>query len=420
MEKVGDSGKCEPLQAKNLAAKLSELEQYRSQAITEQRARKTDLDEKLKPVQNHTGPATDKSIANFRAAVVAYNDLKAANSEFTSVQSQISEVQQQVNVAKANKWSMTPPGGSSTAQKSNTTKKASFMDLATDGQVTAVAEGRQELLQRQDCAVFGRSPVDIDTKRVVDATALSPALAEPVAFRYMSLADMKESPRLLFARHGHHLRVAIPPGSAQWPLGGVLSQGVLRGVSYIDIHVPGEHAVNGRVPAAELQLIHESANGKPATAVAVPLELYDGASAEDGGQDNEWLSPLLSSVPTTGAAKEVIGQPLGLLHNALNSGMTSNYYRYDGSLTKPPCLLTEWFVLAEPGRLSYQQLSDLRTALNADAFAQAGRPFMTSLVMRGSPRLVGPIETPEMGSQNSAFLSRGRSNPIRGWRRLQM
>jgi len=266
--------------------------------------------------------------------------------------------------------------------------------MTTTGAPAALVDVGGSQDKRNDCSALGQSPVDIDTSRVVDASALSPALVHPLAFRYMSLSDGgKGEARLLLSHHGHHFRVAVPPGSIEWPLGGVLSGGVLRGVSFVDIHVPGEHSVDGHFPEAELQLVHESAGGKPAMAVSVPRELGE------LGEENEWLKPLLEGLPTKNAAKEVLGQPLGLLHTALNSGATSRYYRYDGSLTKPPCLLTEWFVLEQPGRISQQQLSELGAALGIDVGSRETRPlgasFISSLVMRGSPQLVGQVSEPD-------------------------
>jgi len=404
------TGKCSLKKAEDMQAKLASLQKYQSQAVAEQRSRKADLDSKLKTVKNHTGPATNASIAAYNAAAAAYNDLKGAASELISSQAHVASVQAFATEASSSKWDQNAPkSNQAPALVQNTPAQlqsatTALMDIGTDQ-------------ESGDCSALGQSPVDIDTKRVVDSAALPSDLLQPLAFRYMSLVeDGRQGALVQLSHRGRHLRVAVPPGSIKWPLGGMLSGGVLRGVSYVDIHMPGQHAVDGHVPAVELQLVHESVPGKPAMAVAVPLELRGSSSTTIMGGDpaNEWLTPLLEALPTQNApAKEVLGQPLGLLHKSLSSGATTDYYRYDGSLTKPPCLRTEWFVLGEPGQLSHQQFSELSTALGVDAAKPAQGPkFMTSLVMKGAPRLVSQV-----ADRSSASLL---SSKFRGRRRLQV
>jgi carbonic anhydrase len=410
---------CTMLKADNMTHKLEDLKNYQSIAVKEQRARKATLDKVLGQLKEHIGPATPQSIALYETSVASYNSLKAAAEQLASSQSSVAKTGAFAEEADKALFDREAPhafNGTETAPLSiaaqpgdvlhgpargnptSTTKAAMFMDISAAKQVK----------QRNDCSALGQSPVDIATKTVVDSSALPRDLVEPLAFRYMSLAGHSEG-RLHVSHHEHHIRVAVPPGSVEWPLGGVLSGGVLRGVSYVDIHVPGEHSVDGRVPAAELQLVHESAPGKPAMAVAVPLELGD-------DQDNAWLQPLLRALPEKNSAKELLGQPLALLHEALSSGQTSSYYRYDGSLTKPPCLLTQWFVLEKPGFISQKQLADLGAALGIDVSSPDTQPlgpsFVSSLVMRGSPQLMtqvaGIADEGSLGARPVTLLARRR------------
>jgi len=387
------TGVCKIKKPEDIAKKLLDLEKYQTQAMQEQTAKKADLDKNLGELKQHTGVATKESIALYQATVAAYNDLKAAASQLSSVEFNVDNARTLANEAKTAVWDQeapkTKPALAATSAINSAKPDASFADVSLQ---------KQE--QRNDCSALGQSPVDIDTKKVLDPSHSAPALIQPLAFRYMSLADGGHSEaRLQLSHRGRHLRVAVPPGSVEWPLGGVLSSGVLRGVSYVDIHVPGEHKVDGHVPVAELQLVHESAAGKPAMAVAVPLEL--------GDNENEWLKPLLGHVPTKGASKEVFGSLMSLLHSTLASGATSSYLRYDGSLTKPPCLATEWFLLEKAGTINQQQLSELGDALGIDVSSpesmKHGPAFMTSLVMRGSPHIVGKAtETADIASSSSS------------------
>lgn len=402
------TGSCKVKKAQDMQAKLASLKKYQSQAVTQQRARKAKLDTKLAQLKNHSGAATKASVDLYDATLAAYNDLKAAASELISAQAHVKKIQAFATEAATAKWNQTMPKANPSAPSASKTKTEAPKS-PTKAPVSLIGIDDQHGLRR-DCSALRQSPVDIDTKMVVDPSSISSALVEPLAFRYMSLLDgAHDSARLQLSNRGQHLRVAVPPGSAEWPLGGVLSAGVLRGVSYIDIHVPAEHSVNGHVAAAELQLVHESVAGKPAMAVAVPLELHAGRADEE----NEWLKPLLRALPETQASVEVLGQPLGLLQSALGLGVTNRYYRYDGSLTKPPCLRTEWFILEEPGHISHQQLSDLGTALGLDDSPQRATQFMTSLVMRGSPHLESQVR-----DTDSFALS--RPNKFRGLRRVQI
>lgn len=390
---------------KDVQAELKTLQDFQGKAVSEQRSRKADMDNKLKQLKAHQGQApTNESIQLYNSAVAAYQDLQSAASELVSVKAQVAEMTKFATQAAASHWDMNKPSGAAAV---------STVSVSSEGATKQSKAGTDQppaslVQERSDCHALGLSPVDIDSKRVFDPTAaLSSTLIEPLSFRYMSQSD--KGGHLQLSHRGHHLRVAVPSGSSEWPLGGVLSSGVLRGVSYIDIHVPGEHSVDGRIPAAELQLVHESVGDKPAMAVAVPLQLREEA--------NPWLTTLLAKLPEKKAAQDIIGQPLGLLHSALLQGSTSNYYRYDGSLTKPPCQSTEWFVLEEPGHISPQQLMQLGAALGVDVnpekmWQQRGPSFMTSLVMKGSPRLVNQVQ----GSGLENLVARR----FRGRRRLQV
>jgi carbonic anhydrase len=385
--------KCELVTPKDMNAELAELQKSQGQAVSEQRAKKADLDSKLALLQANQGmPATPASIQEYNDASAAFDELHNAAMELTSVTAQVSTATQQAQQASSNTWDENKPS------------------LVQTSLLQAVKDAGKKQEQRNDCSALGQSPVDIDSKRVIDPTTLSSALIEPLGFRYMSLSEVGDKgARFELSNRGRHLRVAVPQDSTQWPLGGIISRGILAGVSYVDIHMPGEHSVDGRVPAAELQLVHESMNGKPAMALAVPLELHDEA--------NDWLKPVLAATSQKNASKEVMGLPMGLLHTAFLSGSTSKYFRYDGSLTKPPCLNAEWFLLEEPGHISTEQLSQLAATLgvnaNADRLEQRGPAFMTSLVMKGSPHLVNQVKAAS-GAEN-LLASR-----FRGRRRLQV
>jgi len=369
---------CALKKAVNQETRLKNFQAATSQATKNERSAKANLDKLLAELQQHTEsgePANNKSIKLFQDTQAEYTDLQNAQSQLLSAQQNVAVTQVFADQEATANW---------LSEKPSTT----FLQIASKKEPTnLIAMIARRRAASDDCSALGLSPIDIDTKSVVDPSATAPALLEPLAFRFMSGSDQEQTTaHLQLSRVRSHFRVAVPPGSLEWPLGGVLSNSVLRGVSYVDIQVPGKHSVNGRVPAAELQLVHESVNGKPAVALAVPLEL------DESGNENRWLKPLLLALPDGSNVRSILGQPIGLAHEAFGKGGTSRYYRYDGTLTSPPCHDTEWFVLEEPGRISKNQLFEITAALGKTQQLRNPAFFKAKLVMLGSPHLVEQAE----------------------------
>lgn len=109
------TGACVVKTGENMQLKLANMKTYQSQAITQQRTRKTALDAKLKELQAHTGPATNASIALFDATAAAFNDLKAAASELTSAESSTIQIQAFATEAAASTWDMDAPKAATAA-----------------------------------------------------------------------------------------------------------------------------------------------------------------------------------------------------------------------------------------------------------------------------------------------------------------
>lgn len=112
---------------------------------------------------------------------------------------------------------------------------------------------------------------------------------------------------------------------------------------------PSEHWLEGRRYPGELQLRHETDDGWVAV-FAVLLE---------EGRPDVALDPILRRAELArGEQVRLAGAAL-----ALESLLPANriVYRYDGSLTFPPCSeAVTWFVFAEPVELSRAQIETLR------------------------------------------------------------
>jgi carbonic anhydrase len=165
----------------------------------------------------------------------------------------------------------------------------------------------------------GQSPISIPTAAAI------PAPCNPLRFRYRS------SP-LYITNDGRALRLGYDRGSFV----------VIDGLSYelveLRFHVPGEHALDGRVPDGELQLIHGNNRGDIAI-IAVPLEA--------GRRVNQILRRVLDHAPSV-ADRQFYGRNVGVNALFLLPGR-KDYFAYRGSLTRPPCSEdVRWYVLKTP------------------------------------------------------------------------
>jgi len=114
----------------------------------------------------------------------------------------------------------------------------------------------------------------------------------------------------------------------------------------LHFHTPSEHLLDGTAYAAEIHLVHEDPEGRLAV-VAVLVE---------EGDANQLVSDVLDLAPAEGAEPADADDPIDPA-DVLPADRRA--FRYDGSLTTPPC--TEgvaWSVLAEPITWSADQLAD--------------------------------------------------------------
>jgi carbonic anhydrase len=183
-----------------------------------------------------------------------------------------------------------------------------------------------------------QSPVQLDT-----ATALFTP-CEPLRFRYRSSS-------LYVKNEGVGLRLGYDRGSYL----------VIEGLSYelveLRFHVPGEHAVDGRVAAGEIQLIHGNNRGDIAI-VAVPLQA--------GRRVNQTLRRILEHAPQH-PGEQFFGRNVGINALFLLPGR-KDYFAYRGSLTRPPCTEgVRWFVLSDPVEVDVAEVRRLAQLVGANA-----------------------------------------------------
>lgn len=183
-----------------------------------------------------------------------------------------------------------------------------------------------------------QSPIPIETA----ATLFQPCT--PLRFRYRSSS-------LHLVNDGNALRLGYDRGSYL----------VIDGLSYelveLRFHVPGEHAIDGRLADGEIELIHGNNRGDIAV-VSVPIEA--------GSRINQTLRRILDNAPLV-AGKNAYRRNIGV--NALFLLPTRRaYFRYEGSMTRPPCQEgVHRYVMETPLEIAASDLARLAQIVGSNA-----------------------------------------------------
>lgn len=183
-----------------------------------------------------------------------------------------------------------------------------------------------------------QSPVPIETA----AALFQPCT--PLRFRYRSSS-------LHLVNDGTALRLSYDRGSYL----------VIDGLSYelveLRFHVPGEHALDGRIADGEIELIHGNNRGDIAI-LSVPLEA--------GSRVNQTLRRILDNAPLA-AGKSAYGRNIGVNAVFLLPARRS-YFRYEGSMTRPPCKEgVHRYVMEAPLEVAASDLARLAQITGANA-----------------------------------------------------
>lgn len=172
---------------------------------------------------------------------------------------------------------------------------------------------------------MNQSPIDISegtTKNLPD-----------IVFNYQPTT-------LNILNNGHTIQANYDKGSS------FVVDGTKYELKQFHFHVPSEHTLSGKHFDMEMHLVHQSdSNGLAVVGVLI-----------ENGSYNRAFSPVLDNLPTNS------GEELHLYHLTLNANELLPgerfSYRYDGSLTTPPCTEdVKWFVLVPPVELSESQIA---------------------------------------------------------------
>ena len=150
----------------------------------------------------------------------------------------------------------------------------------------------------------------------------------------------------------------------------------LGGISYrlvqYHFHSPSEHTVDGKHFPMEMHMVHKSADGKLAV-----VGVFIAEGAHNKAFDPVWANlPAQKGVETHFPAVKVDVDAL------LPTARTS--YRYDGSLTTPPCSEgVNWIVMTTPIQLSGEQVAAFTRLIkdnNRPVQTLNGRTILTDVV----------------------------------------
>ncbi|XP_014591376.2 carbonic anhydrase 9 isoform X4 [Equus caballus] len=208
------------------------------------------------------------------------------------------------------------------------------------------------------CAGRFQSPVDIRPELAV----FCPALRSVQLLGF----ELPPFPELRLRNNGHTVRLTLPPGLE-------MALGPGREYRALQLHLhwgaagrPGsEHTVGGHRFPAEIHVVHIStAFAKVDEAMGRPGGLAVlAAFLQEGPEENSAYEQLLSHLEEITEEDSETWIP-GLDVSALLPSDLSRYFRYEGSLTTPPCAQgVIWTVFNQTVRLSAKQLHTLSGSL---------------------------------------------------------
>ena len=153
--------------------------------------------------------------------------------------------------------------------------------------------------------------------------------------------------------NGHTIQAAAPEGQSA---GQLTIDGKVYDLLQFHFHHPSEHAVDAARTELEVHFVHKAQDGALAV-VGVMLT---------GGGEKGLLDQILAVAPVAeGEAPGGVADPSTLLP------ADGHYYRYQGSLTTPPCSESvTWTVMTQPVAISDEAIGAF-----AALFANDARPL---------------------------------------------
>ncbi len=191
-----------------------------------------------------------------------------------------------------------------------------------DPKFSACSEGRSQ------------SPIDISNPTRGDTPQLR-AHFPPADLRIVHHESVADG-----VNNGHTIQINYAGGETL-----TLGDAAYR-LAQLHFHAPSEHTVDGQQFPMEMHMVHKAADGRLAVIGTLIRE----------GADNGAFATVWSNLPSKKGAETHYPALKIELDPLLPTVRTS--YRYDGSLTTPPCSEgVSWIVMATPIELSKEQIA---------------------------------------------------------------
>jgi carbonic anhydrase len=154
--------------------------------------------------------------------------------------------------------------------------------------------------------------------------------------------------KISVVNNGHTIQVNIDPGSA------IELDGDRYELLQFHLHTPSEHTIDGKPYQGEMHFVHRNAAGELAV-VALMITR---------GTKNDALAGIFALIPSDeGMELDIEGEAMieGLLPEDRRA------FRYDGSLTTPPCTEgVKWVVLKQPMGVAIAQWKPFEELLSGN------------------------------------------------------
>lgn len=146
--------------------------------------------------------------------------------------------------------------------------------------------------------------------------------------------------------NGHTVQINALPGSS------ISVDGVRYDLKQAHFHVPSENLINGRSFPMEAHLVHADKDGNLAVVAVMVAE----------GNANKALEKAWAQMPKKEGDEAILSfrfSPLDILPS------NRNYYRFNGSLTTPPCTEgVRWLVMKDPISASKAQIAEFANVMH--------------------------------------------------------
>jgi carbonic anhydrase len=187
-----------------------------------------------------------------------------------------------------------------------------------------------------ECKLGGsQSPINISKEITVETQGL-----EPIKFHYTTGASE-------VINNGHSVQVNVKPGSF------IKIDGKEFELKQFHFHTPSENQIDGKNFPLEAHFVHAAKDGSLAV-VAVMFE---------DGKENEVINKIWHRMPKQPGTKVSCGLSAAMINELLPKDKT--YYRFDGSLTTPPCSEgVRWFVMKDYQQISQDEVNEFLHTLH--------------------------------------------------------